>query len=165
MHDACRAIQAGDCSGAVVAGTSMIMAPTMTAAMTQEGILSPEGSCRTFDADAGKFNSTPTPQLEFPEQGVLMTLGKDGFARAEAINAVYLKPLDAAIRDGNPVRAVIRNTAINADGRSQGLMSPRGECHEAMMRKVYAQVQLNPSETAFVEVRALSDLGLPQKRC
>ncbi|KAF3063606.1 Lovastatin diketide synthase LovF [Daldinia childiae] len=66
LHEACRALQHGDCTGAIVAGANMIMGPTTTAAMTEEGILSPEGSCKTFDAAA------------------------DGFARAEAINAVYV---------------------------------------------------------------------------
>jgi len=81
LHEAFRALQSGDCSGALVAGTSLIMGPTTTAAMFAEGILSPEASCKTFDASA------------------------DGFARAEAITCVYVKLLEDAIRDGNPIRA------------------------------------------------------------
>ena len=104
------------------------MGPYLTAAMTQQGVLSPEGSCKTFDASA------------------------DGFARADAINAVYIKRLDDAIRDGNPVRAVIRGTSTNSDGKSASLMAPSGEAHEALMRKVYKDAGLDPSETAFVEV-------------
>lgn len=128
LHEACRALQHGDCTGAIVAGANMIMGPTTTAAMTEEGILSPEGSCKTFDAAA------------------------DGFARAEAINVVYVKLLDDAIRDGNPIRAIIRNTGTNSDGKSQGLMTPNGAAHESLMRKVYADAGLPPHETAFVEV-------------
>jgi acyl transferase domain-containing protein len=128
LHEACRALQSGDCTAAIVAGTSLIMGPTTTAAMTQEGIISPEGSCKTFDAKA------------------------DGFARAEAINAVYIKRLDDAIRDNNPIRAVIRNTGTNSDGRSQGLMAPNGKSQEALMRRVYSEAGLNPRDTAFVEV-------------
>jgi acyl transferase domain-containing protein len=103
------------------------MGPTTTAAMTQEGILSPEGSCKTFDAAA------------------------DGFARGEAITAVYIKLLDDAIRDKNPIRAIIRNTGTNSDGKSQGLMTPNSKSHEALMRKVYADAGLDPTLTAFVE--------------
>lgn len=132
LHEACGALNSGDCSGAIVAGTSLIMGPATTAAMTQEGILSPEGSCKTFDAAA------------------------DGFARAEAINAIYVKKLGDALRDGNPIRAIIRNTGTNSDGKSQGLMTPSSEAHEALMRKVYSDSGLIPSETGYVEVRSPS---------
>ncbi|KAK6950125.1 hypothetical protein Daesc_008451 [Daldinia eschscholtzii] len=128
LHEACRALQHGDCTGAIVAGANMIMGPTTTAAMTEEGLLSPEGSCKTFDAAA------------------------DGFARAEAINVVYIKLLEDAIRDGNPIRAIIRNTGSNSDGKSQGLMTPNGAAQESLMRKVYADAGLAPHDTPFVEV-------------
>ena len=87
LHESCLAIQRGDCDAAIVGGANLIIAPGMTASMTEKGVLSPEGSCKTFSADA------------------------DGYARGEAITAVFIKPLDAAIRDGNPIRAVIRSTS------------------------------------------------------
>lgn len=127
LHNACRALQSGDCDAAIVAGTSLILGPYLTAAMTQQGVLSPEGSCKTFDANA------------------------DGFARAEAINAVYIKRLDHALKDGNPIRAIIRGTSTNSDGKSGSLLAPNGERHESLMRKVYADANLDPAETAFVE--------------
>jgi acyl transferase domain-containing protein len=112
------------------------MTPTITAAFFAEGILSPEGSCKSFDASA------------------------DGFARAEAITAVYVKPLSAAIRDGNAIRAVIRATGSNSDGKGQGMMAPNGEAQEALMRKVYWESGLDPAETAYVEVRSLLMLSI-----
>ncbi|KAJ9133675.1 Thiolase-like protein [Pleurostoma richardsiae] len=127
LHEACRALQSGDCTSALVGGTSLLMGPTIFQVMTSEGILSPEGSCKTFDAAA------------------------NGFARAEGINAVYLKPLKDAIRDGNPVRAVIRNTGTNSDGKSQGLLTPSSAAQEALMRKVYEDAKIDPSQTAFIE--------------
>lgn len=84
LHEACRALQSGDCTSALVGGANLILGPGLTQALTEQGVLSPEGSCKSFSADA------------------------DGYARAEAINAIYIKPLDDAIRDGNPIRAVIR---------------------------------------------------------
>lgn len=66
LHEAARAIQNGECSGAIVAGTNLIFSPTMSIAMTEQGVLSPDGSCKTFDAAA------------------------NGYARGEAVNAVYL---------------------------------------------------------------------------
>lgn len=105
------------------------MGPIPTSVMAGEGMLSPDGSCKTFDASA------------------------NGYARGEAINALYIKPLDDAIRDNNPIRAVIRNTATNSDGKSQGILAPNGASHEALMRKVYGDIGLDPGKTAFVEVR------------
>ena len=131
LHEACRAIQGGDATGAIVAGTSLIMTPTITAAFTEEGILSPDGSCKTFDA------------------------GANGFARAEAITAIYVKPLRAAIRDGNSIRAVIRATGTNSDGKSRGMLNPNGKAQEALMRKIYLDAGLDPALTAFVEVSCL----------
>ena len=128
LHEACRSLNAGDCVGAIVAGANLIVGPTTTAAMFQEGILSPEGSCNTFDAAA------------------------DGFARAEAINTIYIKKLSDALRDGNPIRGIIRNTGTNSDGRSHGLMNPNSDAHEALIRKVYSDACLLPSETGYVEV-------------
>ncbi|WAO96249.1 Carrier domain-containing protein [Fusarium falciforme] len=127
LHEACRAIQSGDCSSAIVAGANLVMGPIPTSVMAGEGMLSPDGSCKTFDASA------------------------NGYARGEAINALYIKPLDDAIRDNNPIRAVIRNTATNSDGKSQGILAPNGASHEALMRKVYGDIGLDPGKTAFVE--------------
>jgi len=134
LHEACRAIQSGDATAAVVAGTSIIMTPTLTATMAAGELLSPEGSCKTFDAAA------------------------DGFARAEAITAIYVKRLEDALRDGNPIRAVIRASATNSDGRGQSLVTPNGVAQEALMRKAYELAGLDPSETAYVEVSFLSPL-------
>ncbi len=95
--------------------------------MTDEGVLSPEGSCKTFDASA------------------------DGFARAEAINSVFLKRLPDAIRDGNPIRAIIRNSGNNCDGKTQGITSPRADMQESLIRHIYTQARLDPSDTGFFE--------------
>jgi acyl transferase domain-containing protein len=127
LHEACRSLQRGDCSAALVCGTSLLMGPHLFSVMTANGVISPDGSCKTFDASA------------------------DGFARADGINAVYLKRLPDAIRDGNPIRAVIRNTGNNSDGKSQGLLLPRSSAQEALIRHVYAQAHLDPVETGFME--------------
>ena len=128
LHEACQAIHSGECDSAVVAGTNLIISPTMTIAMTEQGVLSPDGMCKTFDAKA------------------------DGYARAEAINAIYVKPLSDAIRDGDPIRAVIRSTATNCDGKTPGMACPSAESHEALMRRAYQAAHLSDlSKTAYVE--------------
>ena len=129
LHEACRAMQNGDATSAIVAGTSIILTPTISASFTSEGILSPDASCKTFDEKA------------------------NGFARAEAICAIYVKPLGAALRDGNPIRAIIKGTGTNCDGKSDGLLKPSAITQEALIRYVYSENGLNPSDTAYVEVR------------
>ncbi|RDA88225.1 hypothetical protein CP532_0333 [Ophiocordyceps camponoti-leonardi (nom. inval.)] len=128
LHEACQALYRGECSAAIVAGASLLTNPCMGLTMTRQGVLSPTGSCKSFDAAA------------------------DGYARGEAINAVYIKLLDDAIRDGDPIRAVIRSTAVNCDGKTQGLSLPSVEMHEAMMRRAYDVCGIKDiSQTPFVE--------------
>ena len=136
LHEACRALQFGDCDAALVGGASIILTPSHHAIMAAEGILSPDGSCKPFDAAA------------------------NGFARGEAINAVYVKRLDDAVRDGNPIRGIVRSTGNNANGRGRGLMSPDAAAQESLIRNVYANAGLNPSDTAYIEVY-ITSFSLP----
>ena len=127
LHEACQALRTDECTSAIVGGTNLILTPTMTIAMSEQGVLSFEGSCKTFDAKA------------------------DGYARGEAITALYLKRLDHALCDGNPIRAVIRSTAVNCDGKTPGLSYPSSETHEALIRRAYSSANLDIDGTAFVE--------------
>ncbi|KAI1613463.1 KR domain-containing protein [Exophiala viscosa] len=128
LHEACGAIARGDCTSAIVGGANMILGPSLTQAMTEQGVLSPDGSCKSFDAEA------------------------NGYARAEAINAVYVKPLEDALRDGNPIRAVIRGTSSNSDGKTIGISQPSAASHEDMMRKAYSLAGIETlSDTAYIE--------------
>lgn len=119
LHLACTALKNGECDAALVGGTNLITAPAMSIVMTDQGIVSPEGRCKTFDASA------------------------DGYGRGEAISAIYLKRLDDAIRDGSPIRAVIRATGTNSDGKSASLASPSSEAHEALIRTTYTKSGLD----------------------
>lgn len=128
LHMACQALFTGDCSAAVVCGTNIIITPTMTIAMTEQGVLSPTGSCNTFDA------------------------GANGYSRGEAINAIYIKRLTDAIRDGNPIRAIIRSTSTNCDGKTPGIACPSVQSHESIIRHAYKVAQIDDlTQTAFVE--------------
>ncbi|KAK5991583.1 Highly reducing polyketide synthase gloL [Cladobotryum mycophilum] len=128
LHLACQSIQHGDCSAAIVAGSSLILSPTMTLDMTEKGVLSPTGSCKTFDA------------------------GADGFARGEGINAIFIKPLRDALRDHDPIRAVIRSTGINADGKTGNIGQPNTKSQEALIRHTYEIAGIADfQQTAFVE--------------
>ncbi|KAL6903104.1 polyketide synthase [Trichoderma evansii] len=128
LHEACQAIYTGECESAIVAGTSLFLSPTMTISLSEQGVLSPTGSCKTFDAKA------------------------DGYARGEAINSIFIKKLKDAIRDGDPIRGVIRGTATNFDGKTVGITNPNQEAHVTLMRRAYEVAKIsNISDTAFVE--------------
>lgn len=100
----------------------------MTLDMSGQGVLASDGRCKTFDAAA------------------------DGFARGEATNAVLLKPLEAAMRDGDPIRAVIRSTAINSDGQTQHVGTPSAEAQISMIDRAYQLAGISDrSMTPFVE--------------
>lgn len=90
LHQALTAIKVGDCESAVVASANLIMSPELHIGAAKSGVLSPTGTCHTFDASA------------------------DGYGRAEGVNAIYVKRLSAALRDGNQIRAIVRGSAVNA---------------------------------------------------
>lgn len=129
LNHAVLSIQAGSCPSAIVAGANLIMAPRASLEMTQLGVLAPDGSCKTFDASA------------------------DGYGRGESVCALFLKGLDDAIRDGNPVRAVIRACDANADGGEAGRTwgTPNPVTQEALIRQTYASAGLPLSETKVIE--------------
>ncbi|TDZ15955.1 Highly reducing polyketide synthase gloL [Colletotrichum orbiculare MAFF 240422] len=130
VHLACQAIRAGECDSAIVAGSNLMLSPGFTKLMAEQSVLSPDASCKTFDASA------------------------DGYARAEAVNCLFLKKLDAAIRDGNPIRAVIRGSATNSDGKTLGLTTPNAQAQQELIRDAYRQAGIPEKDmwqTAMVE--------------
>ncbi|PKX89491.1 type I polyketide synthase [Aspergillus novofumigatus IBT 16806] len=128
LHVACQALQTGSCSSAIVAGTNMLLTPSMSVTLSENMVLSPDGLCKAFDANA------------------------NGYGRGEAVNAVYIKTLDKAIADGDPIRAIIRATSANYDGRTAKIFAPDIAGQERLIRKAYERAQIdNIAETAFVE--------------
>ncbi|KAG9231668.1 polyketide synthase [Amylocarpus encephaloides] len=127
VHNAVRAIQSGDCDGAIVAGVNVIMSPEQHLGTSLGGVLSPTSTCHTFDISA------------------------DGYGRGEGINAVYLKRLSSALKDGDCIRAIIRGTAVNANGNTSGIAQPSATFQEAVIRKAYSDAALTFSGTDYVE--------------
>ncbi|KAF3389382.1 Compactin diketide synthase mokB [Penicillium rolfsii] len=119
-------IQTG-CSSSLVAGTNLIFTPTMTTSMSDNMVISKSGVCRTFDAAA------------------------DGYGRGEAVNAIFIKPLNKALRDGDPVRAVIRSSATNCDGKTSSITTPGSAAQERLIRKAYKKAGLDVSSTGLFE--------------
>lgn len=130
IDTACRYLEANQCDGMLVAGINLYMEPSHN----EEGGLmrnaaSASGRCHTFDVKA------------------------DGYCRAEAVNAVFLKRLDDAVRDRDPIRAVIRGTACNNDGRTPtGITSPSAQAQTAAIRAAYSNAGIaDLDQTTFLE--------------
>ncbi|PKY01155.1 polyketide synthase [Aspergillus campestris IBT 28561] len=127
LHLACQSLRTGDATMAVAAGVNIILSHEFMSTMTMMKFLSPDGRCHTFDQNA------------------------NGYARGEAIGSLILKPLKDAIRDRDPIRAIIRGSGSNQDGRTPGITLPSGVAQEALIRHVYKTAGLDPAATEFVE--------------
>ncbi|KAF3915792.1 hypothetical protein ABW21_db0200706 [Orbilia brochopaga] len=127
LDTACNALSMGDCDGAIVAGANLIQSFEQQIALTKIGALSKTSTCHTFDSSA------------------------DGYGRADAVGAIYLKRLSDAIRDGDPIRSVIRGTAVNSNGRTQGISLPSAEYQERVIRNAYAKAGLDTDGTTYME--------------
>jgi acyl transferase domain-containing protein/acyl-CoA synthetase (AMP-forming)/AMP-acid ligase II len=127
VHQACRALRAGDCDFALAGGVNVLLSPIIHRALADGGMLSPSSLCRTFDADA------------------------DGYVRGEGCGVVVLKRASDAANDGDPVLAVIRGSAVNQDGRSNGLTAPNPAAQTAVIRAALADARLPSSAIDYVE--------------
>ncbi|KAJ6131357.1 hypothetical protein N7523_001817 [Penicillium sp. IBT 18751x] len=127
LHLACQSLRTGDASMAVAAGVNLILSHEFMSTMSMMRFLSPDGRCYTFDERA------------------------NGYARGEAVDCLILKPLVDALRDQNKIRAIIRGSGSNQDGRTPGITLPSGTAQETLIRDVYARAGLDPKETEVVE--------------
>ncbi|KAH7311404.1 hypothetical protein B0I35DRAFT_357003 [Stachybotrys elegans] len=130
MHNACHALRARDCEAAIVGGVNLIITVDQHMNTAKLGILSPTSTCHTFDASA------------------------DGYGRAEGAGALYLKRLSDAIRDGDPIRGVIRSTAVNTNGKvdGMGITHPSVRGQERVVRLAYEKANLDPTLTTYAEL-------------
>ena len=101
--------------------------PDIMILLTALNFLSPDSKCQAFDHKA------------------------NGYARGEGIASIILKPLDAALRDNDLIRGVIRGTAVNQDGRTPGITLPSMEAQVDLINSAYASAGLDMSETAYFE--------------
>lgn len=74
-----------------------------------------------------------------------------GYGRGEGAASILIKPLKDAIAHGDPIRAVIRNTVLNQDGKTPGLTMPSREAQDTLIREAYEQARLDPLDTHYVE--------------
>ncbi|KAK4243208.1 hypothetical protein C7999DRAFT_36471 [Corynascus novoguineensis] len=130
LHNACNALRNGEAEGAIVGGVNLIITVDQHMNTAKLGVLSPTSTCHTFDASA------------------------DGYGRADAVGAVYLKRLSDAIRDGDPIRGVIRSSATNSNGKvpGYGITYPNREGQYEVITAAYERGgDLDPRLTGYFE--------------
>jgi amino acid adenylation domain-containing protein len=127
IHLACQSLHSGDCSTALAGGVNLLLSPETSSAFSQAQMLSTSGRCRPFDASA------------------------DGYIRGEGCGVVVLKRADDAMRDGDRILAVIRGSAINQDGRSNGITAPNGNSQRRLIREALRRAEVPPEDISYVE--------------
>lgn len=135
VHMACQSLLSGE-SDMVLAGGVSIRTPQVTGYFHQEGgILSPDGHCRAFDAEAA------------------------GTIVANGVGIVVLKRLDDALRDGDTIHGVILGTAINNDGASKvGYQAPSVTGQAAVITEAQAVAGVEPETITYVEAHGTGTL-------
>ncbi|QNP70793.1 type I polyketide synthase [Streptomyces roseirectus] len=128
VHLACESLRRGESTLALAAGVNLNLAPETALGAARFGGLSPDGRSFTFDERA------------------------NGYVRGEGGGAVLLKPLAAAVADGDPVYCVIRGSAINNDGGTESLTVPSPAAQEAVLREACRRAAVNPADVQYVEL-------------
>ncbi|KAI0378207.1 putative polyketide synthase [Hypomontagnella monticulosa] len=135
---ACQSLRNGSSDMGMVAGCNLTFSPEYFKWMTNLNFLSPDSRCYSFDHRA------------------------NGYARGEGIGVIILKRLSDAIRDGNTIRAVIRSTGSNEDGRTLGITQPSSEAQEHLIRETYRRAGLSMAYTRYFEAHGTgTPLGDP----
>ncbi len=138
LHQACQALDSGDCDLALVGGVNVILTPIPMINFSRARMLAPDGRCKTFDAAA------------------------DGYVRGEGCGVVVLKRVDDAIRDGDPIRAVVRGTAVNQDGASGGLTVPNGVAQQQVIATALRRSGIDAADVDYLEAHGTgTSLGDP----
>ncbi|WIX98161.1 SDR family NAD(P)-dependent oxidoreductase [Amycolatopsis mongoliensis] len=127
LHQACNALALGDCELAVAGGVNVMVNPVTTILMSKGQFLSPDARCKSFDHRA------------------------NGYARGEGAGILVLKPLSAAVRDGDRIHAVVRGTAANQDGRTPGITVPRVESQRTLIERACRVGGVEPASVGYFE--------------
>ncbi|MFZ1425540.1 MAG: beta-ketoacyl synthase N-terminal-like domain-containing protein, partial [Geminicoccaceae bacterium] len=137
-HLAVASLRRGECNVALAGGAHLLLEPHVPVALSRARMLAPDGRCKPFDARA------------------------DGFGQGEGCGVVVLKRLADALQAGDRVRAVIRGSALNHDGRAAGLTAPSGRAQEAVIRAALANAGLTPADVDAIEAHGTgTSLGDP----
>ncbi|MGH3375173.1 MAG: amino acid adenylation domain-containing protein [Actinoallomurus sp.] len=137
-HLACNALRQGECDLAVSGGVSLMLSPELHVEFSRLRGMSPDGRCRSFSSDT------------------------DGTGWSEGSAVVILKRLSDAQRDGDPILAVLRGTAVNHDGHSASLTTPSGPAQQRVIRAALSVSGLQPGDIDYLEAHGTgTKLGDP----
>ena len=127
LDSAATKIAEGCCTGALVGGDNIMLSPNLFICFAKARMISPDCRCRSFDQRA------------------------NGYARGEGVGMVFLRPLEDAMKDGNPVFATLRGSAVNHGGRSASLTAPSGPAQQAVIVACLGQAGVQPHEVTILE--------------
>lgn len=134
VHEAVQALRNGDADLALAGGVNMLLAPMATLGFDANGGVAKDGHIKAFSNDA------------------------DGMVRSEGGGLVVLKRLADAERDGDTIYAVIKGTAVNNDGRSNGLLAPNPDAQAEVLRRAYRDAGIAPSAVDYIEAHGTGTL-------
>ncbi|WP_417694849.1 SDR family NAD(P)-dependent oxidoreductase [Roseibium sp.] len=138
IHEACSALRSGSCAIAIAGGVNLYLHPSNYVELSAAHMLSPSGRCHSFGSEA------------------------DGFVPGEGVGCVVLKPLSKAVADGDRIHAVIRGSAVNHGGRTNGFTVPNPQAQRDVIRKALDQAGLQASEIGYIEAHGTgTELGDP----
>jgi amino acid adenylation domain-containing protein len=138
VQQAVMSLRNGECSVALAGGVNAILTPHLTVGLSKAQMMSSDGSCKVFDAEA------------------------NGYVRGEGCGVVVLKRLKDACADGDHVLAVIKGIAVRQDGRSNGITAPNRLAQEAVIRSALRDANLAPAAVTMVEAHGTgTSLGDP----
>lgn len=124
---ACNAILNGDSKLALAGGVNILLRPELTMSICKASMLSPDMQCKSFDASA------------------------NGYVRSEGAALVLVKRLADALRDGDPVLAVIKATGVNQDGQTNGITVPNGSAQQKLLQKTLARARFESHQIQYAE--------------
>jgi polyketide synthase PksN len=130
IHFACQGLWSRETEMALAGGVFLQATPRFYQVANRAGMLSPDGKCHSFAAEA------------------------NGFVPGEGVGVVVLKRLRDALEDGDYIYGVIAGSGINQDGRSNGLIAPNGRAQERLERSVYERFKINPQTIQVIEAHA-----------
>jgi acyl transferase domain-containing protein len=138
IHEACQSLKVGECKLGIASGVNLILTPETTIAYSQAGMLSRDGYCKTFSADA------------------------NGYVRSEGAGVLILKRLHDALQDQDPILVVLKGSFVNQDGRSSGITAPNAVAQEHLLRQALSNANVTPEQIDYFEAHGTgTKLGDP----
>ncbi|KAK2611577.1 hypothetical protein N8I77_004910 [Diaporthe amygdali] len=127
IHQAARALAAGECRAAVAGGVNVITSPDMYLGLERAHFLSPTGQCKAFDKAA------------------------DGYCRSEGCAAVVLKRLSDAVNENDNILGVIKGIAVNQSGQASSITHPHAPTQEKLFHEVLSKAGMRHEDVSVVE--------------